>query len=109
MCLEGASVTIKNPIISLADVTELMLVGAFDGISKFYIGPQNQMRNQGLIWYLRQAVNFVGVGNPALANSAGELVREQTVTGSVFAKGRLIIAIGTRIISLIESFIAGQY
>ena len=55
MAAEGASYEIKRPILGLADVTELILVGGFHGISSFCQMGKGD-KDRGLIAYLRSVV-----------------------------------------------------
>ena len=52
---EAVSYEIKRPVLEMADVTELILVGGFHGIDKFYTMGNGELR-RGLIAYLRSAV-----------------------------------------------------
>ena len=57
---EAASFFAGRAILKMADVTELMLLGAFSGIHELYRMPKG-VEETGLIIYLRSAVKSLGL------------------------------------------------
>ena len=55
MAAEAASYELKNAVLCLPDVTELILAGAFHGIHEFYSMGNGELK-KGLLSYLRSAI-----------------------------------------------------